>query len=69
MNLGSYAPSFTMLPAVAEKRASIFAGSDRPAVLYLSPSGQRKFTYSLVNMRDVTSVCPVFSPAFPDRYD
>jgi len=67
LNLGSYPPRLSLL-AQPGQRLAVFAGCDRPAILYMTPSAQKKLSYSFVNMRDVICVCPVFSAAYPDSY-
>ncbi|ORX91440.1 DNA damage-binding protein 1-like protein [Basidiobolus meristosporus CBS 931.73] len=41
----------------------VFAASDRPTVIY---SSNQKLSYSNVNLKEVTSVCPFHSSSFPN---
>lgn len=53
----------SLRPFKTEKGTHVFAGSDRPTVVY---SANRKLMYSNVNVREVTQMCSFNCASFPD---
>lgn len=53
----------SLRPFTTDKGTHVFAGSDRPTVVY---SANRKLMYSNVNVREVTQMCSFNCASFPD---